>query len=120
MLFEIPKALNPKLPPITQIKKDDSNYGIDSDWTKVVVHIFKDNQLLNLARMIWVRKSWTLKQMHIGFFDQYKNLLIRWYKDIDEKGSSDRSRCSPLYKHPETGDTLDYKGIMELTTEQQF
>ena len=54
LMFEIPKNLNPKLPPLAQIKKDDSNYGIDSEWTKIVVHIFKDGALLNLARFIWV------------------------------------------------------------------
>ena len=43
LLFEIPKELNPKLPPITQIKKDDSNYGIDQDWVKICVHMIKDN-----------------------------------------------------------------------------
>lgn len=65
LLFEIPKELNPKLPPLNQIKKDDSNYGIDPEWTKVVVHIFKDNTHMNLARIIWVKKSWTLTELHL-------------------------------------------------------
>ena len=43
LLFEIPKNLKPKLPPLAQTKKDDSNYGIDSDWTKVCIHIYKEN-----------------------------------------------------------------------------
>ena len=41
LLYEIPKKLEPELPPLNQIKKDDSNYGIDADWTKVCIHIFK-------------------------------------------------------------------------------
>jgi hypothetical protein len=60
LMFEIPSVLKPKMPPLTQIKKDDSNYGIDSEWTKVAIHIFKEHAHLNLPRFIWVRKSWTL------------------------------------------------------------
>ena len=61
LLYQIPKVLKPQLPPLTQTKKDDSNYGIDSEWVKVVIHIFKNLNLLNLARVIWVKKTWTLK-----------------------------------------------------------
>jgi len=43
LIFEIPKELNPQLPPLEQIKKDDSNYGIAPSWTKVCVNIYKDN-----------------------------------------------------------------------------
>jgi hypothetical protein len=42
MLFEIPKTLNPMLAPIGKILKDDSNNGIDDEWTKIVFHIYKD------------------------------------------------------------------------------
>lgn len=42
LLFEIPSELKPKLPAIEQIKKDDSNYGIDPDWVKFPIHIFRD------------------------------------------------------------------------------
>lgn len=100
LLFEIPKELNPKMPPITQIKKDDSNYGIDEDWTKVCVHIYKDSTLLNLPRFIWARKSWTLEQLHYEFFNLYKDLFYRWYKDIEDAGKSDRCKSVPHYKHP--------------------
>ena len=48
LMFEIPKHLNPKLPAIEVIKKDDSNQGIDEDWAKVFYHIYKDGILLNL------------------------------------------------------------------------
>ena len=65
-LFEIPKELNPKLPPIEQIKKDDSNHGIDKNWMKVCINYFNQNEwgVKHLPRIFWVMKSWTLKELH--------------------------------------------------------
>lgn len=120
LLFQIPKELSPKLPPLAQLKKDDSNYGISPEWTKVVVHIFKDGALLNLARVVWVQKSWTLKELHLHFFDAFKNLLHRWYMDMDEKGNSTRSKRAPAYKHPETGELLTWETLRNLSVDQQF
>jgi len=65
LMFEIPKHLNPKLPPIEIIKKDDSNQGIEEDWTKIFYHIFKDGNLLNLPRLFYGRKSWSTKELHM-------------------------------------------------------
>mmetsp|Transcript_13296 Transcript_13296/g.22575 ORF Transcript_13296/g.22575 Transcript_13296/m.22575 type:complete len:401 (-) Transcript_13296:1271-2473(-) len=42
LLMEIPERLKPKLPPLELVKKDDSNYGIDPEWVKIVFHIHKD------------------------------------------------------------------------------
>ena len=120
LLFEIPKELNPKLPPITLIKKDDSNYGIDQDWVKICVHMIKDNAPLNLARFVWARKSWTLKQLHVEFFTLYRELIYRWFKDIETTGKSDRSRYDPKYKHPQTGELLTYTTLIALSMEDQF
>jgi len=75
LLFEIPANLKPSLPPVTQIKKDDSNNGIDSTFTKIVVHIFKDGQLLNLPRIIYADKTWSLKKMHLEFFILFRDLI---------------------------------------------
>jgi len=69
LLFEIPKELKPKLPPLEQIRKDDSNHGISEEWCKVCVNVFKTGEgLFNLPRIIWVKKSWTLKEVHYHFF----------------------------------------------------
>lgn len=40
LFFQIPKSLNPKLPPIEEISKTDSNMGISTDWVKIVIHSF--------------------------------------------------------------------------------
>jgi hypothetical protein len=61
LFFEIPKELQPTLPPIDQIDKLDSNHGIDTEWVKVVLHIFKEGRgLLNLPRVLWVNRKWSL------------------------------------------------------------
>jgi len=120
LLFEIPKNLKPKMPPITQIKKDDSNYGIDPDYTKVCVHVWKDNYLLNLPRIIWVRKSWTLRQLHVEFFRLYRWLIYKWYKHAlkSEDGLSMFHKIAPPFKH--NGKVLDYNTLVELSVEEQF
>ena len=41
MLFQIPKVLKPKLLPLEQLRKDDSNNGIDSNWIKICINFFK-------------------------------------------------------------------------------
>lgn len=121
LLFEIPAELNPKMPPITQIKKDDSNYGIDPEWCKVVIHIYKDQSLMNLARFIWVKKSWTLKELHLRFFDEFKDLIYRWYKDWKDLGKTERhSVQQPPFKHPDSGELLTYDTLLALPLEKQF
>ena len=93
LLFEIPEELKPKLPAIEQIKKDDSNYGIDAAWVQVPIHIYRvQTGLLNLPRFIWIRKDWTLKQAHLEFFKYTKDLLVRWYQEIKKEGMSQRSK----------------------------
>ena len=77
------------MPPIEQIKKDDSNNGIDKQWTKVFFHIYKQGEgLLNLPRMIYANKSWTLKQLHLHFYFNVKDSLARWLKEVQSEGKS--------------------------------
>lgn len=83
-MFEIPKRLKPSMPPLTLIKKDDSNYGIDTEWTKIAIHIFKDQQHLNLPRFIWIKNSWTLKELHLNFYDEFKSIISNWYRDCKD------------------------------------
>lgn len=62
LVYESPEALKPKLPPVTQISKTDSNMGIAEPWIKVVLHTLKDGSYgyFNLPRILWIRKDWTL------------------------------------------------------------
>jgi hypothetical protein len=81
------------MPPIDQIKKDDSNNGIDKQWTKVFFHIFKDGSgLLNLPRLMYAKKSWSLKELHLNFFHNVKDLLGRWLKEVQLDGRSNNCR----------------------------
>lgn len=78
--------------------------GIDSEWTKICVHMLKDNGSFNLPRIIYAKKSWTLKQLHIEFYREYRDIFYRWFKDIKETGKTEKSRYEPKYLHPETGE----------------
>ena len=113
LLFEIPEELKPNIPSIDKVKKDDSNYGIDQEWVKVCIHIFRDQTgLLNLPRFIWVNKNWSLKELHLHFFKYIKDLLIRWYREIKEDGASSRSKFKPQYKHTQTKEVLTYDTLI--------
>ena len=105
------------MPAYENIKKDDSNYGIDSEWVKVFIHNQKGNQLANLPRCIWVNKQWTLKDLHLNFFDFIKNVIVRWYKDVKERGKSDKSNHNPQYTHPDSGELLTYDTFVNLPIE---
>ena len=120
LLMEIPKELNPKFPPLTQIKKDDSNNGVSDEWVKIPIHFYKNYGFFGLVRFMWAKKSWTLKELHINFYNHHKDLFYRWLKEIAENGSSDKCKAKFLYKHPETGNTLDYSAFLELPMEKQY
>jgi hypothetical protein len=38
LFFEIPSSLNPYMLPPERINSEDSNNGVDSVWTKIVIH----------------------------------------------------------------------------------
>ena len=40
LMYEIPQKLNPKLPPLEQIKQDDSNHGINHKCTKMCINMY--------------------------------------------------------------------------------
>jgi len=121
LLFEIPEELKPALPPTEQLSKYDSNHSIHSDWVKIVFHIFKDGKgLLNLPRVLWVNKKWNLQELHLNIFDYYKDLMIRWYKEIKEQGKSNKSQRPPDYKHPDTGEALNYDSLMEMIQKESL
>ena len=47
-------------------------------------------------------------------FDYFKDLIVRWYKELKEKGSSNKSSKKPEFKHPDTGLLLDYDSLIEM------
>ena len=63
MLFEIPKYLKPKLPPMNLTDEYDSNHGIDTNYTKMCILVRKDVEGTypwSLPRFLWISKAWTL------------------------------------------------------------
>jgi hypothetical protein len=47
-------------------------------------------------------------------FNYFKDLLVRWYKEVKETGKSNKSSKLPEYKDPDTGETLTYDSLMEM------
>tara|TARA_B110000285_G_C15092412_1_gene599869 strand:- start:1065 stop:1208 length:144 start_codon:yes stop_codon:yes gene_type:complete len=45
---------------------------------------------MNLPRVFWAKKSWTLKELHLNFFDYFKDILVRWLKEVQELELSDK------------------------------
>lgn len=93
LFFQMPDTpdFKPKLPPIEEISKTDSNMGVGANWVKIVVHSFQGYEKFNLPRVIWARKEWTLKELHWHVFRYFRDLFVRWLLDFKEQGSSARS-----------------------------
>ena len=120
LFFQMPKELNPKLPPIEEISRTDSNMGVGSDWVKIVVHSFQGYEKFNLPRVIWVRKDWTLKELHWNVFRYFRDLFVRWLLDFKETGSSGRSRSKPMYRKPGSTEVLTYDSLMEMIDKESL
>jgi hypothetical protein len=87
--------------PLGSISKTDSNNGVSDEWTKIVFHIFKEktylSQLMNLPRVFWAKKSWTLKELHLHSFDYFKDIMKRWLKEVQDTEQSDKCNQLPKY-----------------------
>lgn len=96
LFFQLPMSLNPRLPPIEEISRTDSNMGVGPDWVKVCVHSFQRYEKFNLPRVIWVKKEWTLKELHWNVFGYFRDLFVRWLRDYKEHGQSARCNQNPV------------------------
>ena len=114
MCYVIPSELNPSFPDKSKIDKFDSNYGLSSEWVKVPIHIRKNGMqdYFNLPRLIWVKKSWTLVQLHEHVFHYFRYLFKKWFKEIEEIGSSNRCRTNPEYEFQ--GKALNLQTLTEI------
>lgn len=70
--------------------------------------------------MFYAKKSWTLKELHMQFFQYNKDLLLRWLKDIKDDKISQKSKLEPKYKNPDTGEPLIYDDFVRMDMEKQF
>jgi hypothetical protein len=120
LFFQLPEELKPSLPPIEEISKTDSNMGIDNAWVKVVLHSYCGYEKFNLPRVLWIRKEWKLKQLHYEVFKYFRDLFVRWLKEIKDTGSSQRSAQSPKYKKPGSKEALNYDSLMELIEKENL
>jgi hypothetical protein len=113
LAYTIPELLQPKLPAQQAVDKFDNNYGVAEPWVKIALHLQKNGMAsnYNLPRILWIKKTWTLVEMHQNIFNHFRDLFLRWYKDIADSGRN-RSRSNPEYKWK--GEKMDYAKIQEL------
>lgn len=80
MFYEIDPALSPRLP--TGNDKCDGYYGIGDEYTMIQINMQRwgkdrfsgrsERQNINIPRLIWVKKSSTLKDLHFEVFKAYR------------------------------------------------
>ena len=47
---------------------------------------------------MWAERDWTLKELHCKFFEFFRDLFVKWYKE----GGDSKSKFRPKYRHPGT------------------
>jgi hypothetical protein len=106
------------LPPPDKISKTDSNYGINHDMVKMVMHIQLDKfKEISLPRVIWVNKHSSLKDLHKQAFKFMLPAFKKIYKDFKESEHSEACRTFLPFCDPNTKEELDYEMITRLSEE---
>ena len=98
-VYVLPQEIKPRLPPQPEVDKFDCNMGVADPWIKIVLHQNKNGHTghFNLPRLLWVKKTWTLVELHQFVFDYFRHLFTKWYKEIAENGHSNRSHREPEF-----------------------
>lgn len=106
LLYQTPPALNTAMPAAPHLS--DNNNGVDLEWTKLALNIKQfqklsySNRLTKdsfLPRMMWVRKDWTMKDLHIKVLQYIKHVIAEW---IDWKDPN-------TTKKPKEGSKVDFR-----------
>lgn len=72
---------------------------------------------MNLPRIIWVKKSWSLKRLHLEFFKLFKNLAFRFF----EKIQAGEARKSHRFKYLNAeGSKISSEEYLAMSDEEQF
>ena len=85
LLYEIDPALKPTLP--QQMSKTDKLYNAGNEHTMCMLNIqqWSKNRITGrpekagfLPRMLWVKKSWTMQELHLYVFKMMRMCLQEW------------------------------------------
>ena len=118
MFYEVDRSLKPSMP--QTMDKADSNHGIDSNYTRLVLNMcqlvkspYSDSfsKEATLPRLLWVDKRWTLKELHRYVFKFLRFILAEW---IDWKdGASEK----PVKKETQVlrTDLIDFPYKADMT-----
>ena len=87
LLYEVRPDLKTGMPDMPD--KTDSNNGISSDWTRLIVNMcylnpgsysYSQKQKKSLPRLMWINKNWNMKQLHMEVFIFIRQLFAEWLR----------------------------------------
>ena len=88
LLYEIDPILNPALP-LDEIKCDNF-YDVSQDYTLVILDLSSwrigltiAERYFKLPRMLWMKKSWNMKEVHKYVFKYIREVLSEWLEWAD-------------------------------------
>ena len=128
MFYQIDPELQPSMP--TRSAEDDNLYNVPDDYTPLQLLIQNwqkekytrghERQAKVIPRLLWVRKSWTLKELHHYVFKYLKQVFVNWLERSDDNNPK---RIENLIEFPFTkadGSPLTVDEFKALTDEQVF
>ena len=92
ILYEIDPELNPSIP--DENIKNDGLYNISNEYTMIQVNMESlegRQRKPTLPRMLWVKKTWTMQELHKYVFKKNRFWLSDWadYSDPDTENTPD-------------------------------
>ena len=103
ILYEIDPELCPSLP--SENKPNDNLYNISNEYTMIQVemeNIEKSARKGTLPRMFWVKKSWTMQELHKYVFKKSRFWLSDWadLTDPESKRMDEEPKMKGLCAFP--------------------
>jgi len=126
--YEIPSELHAQvnLPVMEKCNNSDNNHGLGEEWTKLVISIkypekssysyYTSYNAFQVPRILYVKKSWTMQQVHLHFFVFFRKVFNNW-NDLPEATKED-FELNLVRKEGENTETLTWDQFMQLTVEQ--
>jgi len=82
-----------QMPPVEKCSNSDSNHGLGDDWVKMVIQVkypekssysyssyYTNYKSFPVPRVLWLKKSWTLQQVHYSFFLFFRQVVKNWFE----------------------------------------
>lgn len=127
--IDIPIAL----PPMEKCSNSDSNHGLGDDWVKMVVMVkypekssysyssyYTSYKSFPVPRVLWLKKSWNMQQVHWKFFTFFRQVIKNWYELGMNKELQFPLNLVRGKTEEEEGEKLDWDQFLALPIEEQY